>query len=171
MAFLCAGYTRIRIHRTGARDFVSRCLFCKSRLREKGQKEHFPLEVIMPVRKVSNRGGNIIGSFPPQIKGEKVRYESTIERDLVYFFKFDPTVITYHAQPMVITGTDAEGNTHTYTPDFLAVRTDRKEIIECKPEALINSSHAQQQIAIGQEWAANNNHEFSIFTDTTLLSR
>lgn len=122
----------------------------------------------MPVRKVSNRGGNIIGSFPPQIKGEKVRYESTIERDLVYFFKFDPTVITYHAQPMVITGTDAEGNTHTYTPDFLVVRTDRKEIIECKPEALLNSSHAQQQIAIGSEWAANNNHDFAIVTDTNL---
>ena len=122
----------------------------------------------MVVRKVSNRGGNIIGSFPPQIKGEKVRYESTIERDLVFFFKFDPTVITYHAQPMVITGTDAEGNTHAYTPDFLVVRTDRKEIIECKPEALLNSSHAQQQIAIGREWAANNNHDFAIVTDTNL---
>jgi hypothetical protein len=122
----------------------------------------------MPVRKVSNRGGNIIGSFPPQIKGEKVRYESTIERDLVYFFKFDPAVIAYHAQPMVIVGTDSEENTHTYTPDFLVVRTDRKEIIECKPEALLNSSHAQQQIAIGQEWAANNNHDFAIVTDTNL---
>ena len=124
----------------------------------------------MPVRKVSNHGGNIIGSFPPQIKGEKVRYESTIERDLVFFFKFDPAVITYHAQPMVITGTDAEGNTHTYTPDFLVVRTDRKEIIECKPEALLNSSHAQQQIAIGREWAANNNHDFAIVIDTNLRS-
>jgi len=124
----------------------------------------------MPVRKVSNRGGNIIGSFPPQIKGEKVKYESTIERDLVYFLKFDPTVITYHAQPMVITGTDAEENAHTYTPDFLVVRNDRKEIIECKPEALINSSHAQQQIAIGREWAANNNHDFAIVTDTNLRS-
>jgi len=117
---------------------------------------------------VSNRGGNIIGSFPPQIKGEKVRYESTIERDLVYFFKFDPTVITYYAQPMVIVGTDAEGNAHTYTPDFLVVRTERKEIIECKPEALLNSSHAQQQIAIGREWAANNNHDFAIVTDINL---
>ncbi len=122
----------------------------------------------MPVRKVTNRGGNIIGSFPPQIKGEKVRYESTIERDLVYFFKFDPAVITYYAQPMVIVGTDAEGNTHTYTPDFLVVRTNGKEIIECKPEALINSSHAQQQIAIGQEWAANNDHDFAIVTDANL---
>ncbi len=124
----------------------------------------------MPVRKVSNHGGNIIGSFPPQIKGEKVRYESTIERNLVYFFKFDPTVITYYAQPMIITGTDTEGNTHTYIPDFLVVRTDRKEIIECKPEALINSSHAQQQIAIGREWALNNNHDFAIVTDTNLHS-
>ena len=124
----------------------------------------------MPVRKVSNRGGNIIGSFPPQIKGEKVRYESTIERDLVFFFKFDPTVMTYHAQPMVITGTDAEGNSHTYTPDFLVVRTNSKEIIECKPEALLNSSHAQQQIVIGSEWAANNNHDFAIVTDTNLHS-
>lgn len=124
----------------------------------------------MPVRKVSNRGENIIGSFPSQIKGEKVKYESTIERDLVYFLKFDPTVITYHAQPMVIPGTETEGSTHTYTPDFLVVRTDRKEIIECKPEALINSSHAQQQIAIGQEWAANNDHDFAVVTDTNLRS-
>src|SRR6266699_3324209 len=128
------------------------------------------MELAMPVRKVSNRGGNITGSFPSQIKGEKVKYESTIERNLVFFFKFDPTVITYHAQPMVITGTDAEENTHTYTPDFLVVRTDRKEIIECKPEALLNSSHAQQQIAIGQQWAANNNHDFAIVTDTNLRS-
>ncbi len=122
----------------------------------------------MPVRKVSNRGGNIIGSFPPQIKGEKVRYESTIERDLVFFFKYDPTVITYHAQPMIITETITQGNTHTYTPDFLVVRTNSKEIIECKPEALINSPHAQQQIAIGQKWAAKNYHDFAIVTDTNL---
>src|SRR5260370_38242789 len=122
----------------------------------------------MPVRKVSNRGGNIIGSFPPQVKGENVKYESTIERDLVYFLKFDPTVITYHAQPMVITGTDAEGNTHTFTPDFLAVRTDRKEIIECKPEALISSSHALQQIAIGCEWDDKHNHNIAISNVTYL---
>ncbi len=124
----------------------------------------------MPVRKVSNRGGNITGSFPSQIKGEKVKYESTIERDLVFFLKFDPTVLTYCAQPMVITGTDTEGNTHTYTPDFLVVRTDRKEIIECKPEELLDHPHTQQQIQLGEEWAANNDHDFAIVTDTNLRS-
>src|SRR5258708_23282648 len=122
----------------------------------------------MPVRKVSNRGGNVTGSFPPQIKGEKVKYESTIERDRVYFFKFDPTVITYYAQLMVITGTDSEGNAHTYTPDFLVVRTDRKEIVECKPEALLDHPHTRQQIKMGEAWAAANNHHFVIVTDTAL---
>jgi hypothetical protein len=124
----------------------------------------------MPVRKVSKRGRNIKGSFPSQIKGEKIRYDSTIERDLIFHFKFDPTVITYHAQPMLIIGNDAEGNVHTYIPDFLVVRNDSKQIIECKPTALIKSSHALQQIAIGQEWATNNNHDFAIVTDTNLRS-
>ncbi len=122
----------------------------------------------MPVRKVSNRGGNVIGSFPSLIKGEKIMYESTIERDIVFHFKFDPTVLTYRAQPMVITGTDTEGKVHTYTPDFLVVRTDRKEIVECKPEALLDHPHTLQQIRIGEKWAEANNHDFVIVTDTDL---
>ena len=122
----------------------------------------------MPVRKVSNRGGNVTGSFPSQIKGEKIMYESTIERDYVYILKFDPSVVTYRAQPMVITGTDTEGNDHTYTPDFLVVRTDRKEIVECKPEALLDHPHTRQQIQMGEAWAAANNHQFVIVTDTEL---
>src|SRR6266700_1238130 len=126
------------------------------------------MELAMPVRKVSNRGGNITGSFPSQIKGEKVKYESTIERDLVFFFKFDPTVLTYYAQPMVITETDTEGNTHTYTPDFLVVRIDRKEIVECKPEELLDHPHTQQQIQLGEAWAESNNHHFVLVTDMEL---
>jgi hypothetical protein len=122
-----------------------------------------------PVRKANNHGNNIIGTFPSlKMWGKKIKCESTIELDLLPFLEYDPTVITYHAQPMVITGTDAEENVHTYTPDFLVVRNDRKEIIECKPEALINSLHALQQIAIGQQWAANNDHDFAIVTDTNL---
>lgn len=122
----------------------------------------------MPVRKVSNRGGNVTGSFPSQIKGEKILYESTIERDYVYFLKFDPTVLTYHAQPMVITGPDTGGNEHTYIPDFLVIRTDRKEIVECKPEDLLDHPHTRQQIQLGEAWAAANNHHFVIVTDTVL---
>ncbi len=123
----------------------------------------------MPVRKVSNRGGNIIGSFP-SLKMEPIiiDYESTIERHLLPFLEYDPTVKEYHAQPMVITATDTEGKTHTYTPDFLVIRTSGKEIVECKPEALVGGSNAQRQIQMGLAWADANGHDFVIVTDTDL---
>lgn len=95
-------------------------------------------------------------------------YESTIERDYVFFLKFDAAVLTYRAQPMIITGTDTEGNPHSYVPDFQVVRTDRKEIVECKPEALLDHPHTRQQIQMGEVWAADNNHQFVIVTDTEL---
>jgi TnsA endonuclease N terminal len=122
----------------------------------------------MPVRKVSNWGGNIIGSFPSLKMKPSVKYESTIERDFLYFLEYDSTVVKYHAQPMVITATDTEGKAHTYTPDFQVVRTDRKEIIECKPEELLDQPHTQQQIRMGEAWADANNHYFVIVTDTDL---
>ena len=37
----------------------------------------------MPVRKVSNRGGNTIGHFPSLKMGRMIDYESLIERDLI----------------------------------------------------------------------------------------
>lgn len=122
----------------------------------------------MPVRKLGNRSGNIRGSFPTLIKGEKVMYQSTIERDYVFFLKFDPSVLTYRAQPMIITGIDTEGNAHSYIPDFQVVRADRKEIVECKPEELLDHPHTRQQIHIGEAWADSNNHHFVIVTDTDL---
>ena len=95
-------------------------------------------------------------------------YESTIERDYVFFLKFDAAVLTYRAQPMIITGKDTEGNPHSYVPDFQVVRTDRKEIVECKPEELLDHPHTQQQIQLGEAWADANNHHFVIVTDTVL---
>jgi hypothetical protein len=123
----------------------------------------------MAVRKVSNWGGNIIGSFPSlKMEPLQIDYESTIERDLLPFHEYDPTVIAYYAQPMVIVGTDMEGEKRRYTPDFLVIRTSCKEIVECKPETLINGPDAQRQIYMGQAWADANSHDFVIVTDTSL---
>ena len=122
----------------------------------------------MPVRKVSNWGGNIIGSFSSLKMKMSIKYESTIERDFLYLLEYDSTVIAYYAQPMIITARDAEEKEHTYIPDFLVERTDRKEIIECKPEELLNQPHAQQQKQMGEEWAHANGHHFVMVTDTDL---
>lgn len=122
----------------------------------------------MPVRKVGNWGGNIIGSFSSLKMKKSVKYESTIERDFLYHLEYDSTVIAYHAQPMIITATDSEGKEHSYIPDFQVVRTHRKEIVECKPEELLDQPHTQQQKQIGEAWAYANGHHFVMVTNTDL---
>jgi hypothetical protein len=122
----------------------------------------------MPVRRVSNRGGNIIGSFPSLKNGHPVPYESTIERDLLYFLEYDRTVRHYTMQPLVITGVDAAGTPHTYTPDALIERTSGRTLVECKPAAKRDDPHTQQQLALGQHWADANTCDFVLITDTDL---
>lgn len=122
----------------------------------------------MPVRHPRNWGGNIIGSFPSLKRGQPVPYESTIERDLLFFLEYDPTVLLYEMQPLTITITDEDGTTHRYTPDVQIIRTTGRELVECKPAALLDRSDAQRQITIGQAWAEVNDHDFVVVTDKDL---
>ncbi len=122
----------------------------------------------MSVRQVRNYGGNVIGSFPSFKLHKKIPYESTIERDLLFFLEYDPTIVDYQAQPFVITNTSLDGTSHTYTPDFFVLRTTGKEIVECKPAHHIQQDHTKQQIAIGQTWADVNDHTFVLITDVDL---
>lgn len=95
-------------------------------------------------------------------------YSSTIERDCLYEFEYDPAVQRYRAQPFTITGTTPDGHAHRYTPDYLVIRHDGREIVECKPAARLDAPHTQQQIALGTTWAAENGHDFRVVTDTEL---
>jgi hypothetical protein len=56
----------------------------------------------MPVRKVSNRGGNIIGRFPSLKLERMVDFESLIERDFIYMLDFDSDVVSFTEQPLTI---------------------------------------------------------------------
>jgi hypothetical protein len=122
----------------------------------------------MPVRKPSNWGGNIIGSFPSIKLGCSVPYESTIERDLLFFLEYDRSVLRYEMQPMTITTTDINGKQQRYTPDVQVVRTSGKALIECKPAGLVDGPDAHRQITIGQAWANANDHEFVVVSDVDL---
>lgn len=122
----------------------------------------------MGVRRVRNSGGNVIGTFPSLKMREQIPYESTIERDLLFFLEYDASVIRYEAQPFVITGAAADGVEHDYIPDFLVIRPDGEEIVECKPTVRLNDAHTQQQLALGQSWADANQHLFVVVTDTDL---
>lgn len=61
--------------------------------------------------------GPIRGDFPSLKLGRMVRYNSTIERDLLYFLEFWQVVICYKEQPMTIEWIMADGQRRHYTPD------------------------------------------------------
>lgn len=122
----------------------------------------------MGIRRVRNGGGNVIGTFPSLKMREQIPYESTIERDLLFFLEYDASVVRYQAQPFAITCSSDDGTSRTYIPDFQVIRTDSKEIVECKPAAHLNDAHTQQQLVLGQAWADANQHLFVVITDTDL---
>lgn len=131
----------------------------------------------MPVRQVRYGSGHLVGTFPSYKLGNyPVPYESSIERDLLFFLEHDPTVRHYTAQPFVISGiTDPEAHAHRYIPDFLVLynadlsgHVPAPTLIECKPAGRCDSEHTRQQIALGQEWAATHAHTFRLVLDTEL---
>src|SRR5450755_3477465 len=119
-----------------------------------------------PVRKVRHHDKNIIVVFQSIKMKRSIRCESKIEGDLPHFLEYDPTVLEYYPQPFTIP--DTSGKNHHYTPDFQVIRTDRKEIIECKPKTLIYDEHTQKQIERGTAWAKANDHNFVLVTDEDL---
>lgn len=78
-----------------------------------------------PVRKIPIGTRSVTGTMPGG-----ARYESTLERDLMYILRFDLNVDSFHAQPVTITYIDAHGKQRTYTPDILIHH--RKDILPAK---------------------------------------
>lgn len=114
--------------------------------------------------------GPIRGDFPSLKLGRMVRYHSTIERDLLYFLEYWSNITWYLEQPMTITCAMPDGQVCRYTPDYEIHEETAKTLVECKPEARLESKHAQKQREIGQWWAEENGYRFVTFTDTELRS-
>jgi hypothetical protein len=123
----------------------------------------------MPVRKVSNRGGNIIGRFPSLKLERMVDFESLIERDFIYMLDFDSDVVSFTEQPLTIEY-EHEGKVLRYTPDFHVIRHGKSSLVECKPEKVVDSTRNQRKFAAGQAWCATQGWTFEVITDAQLRS-
>ena len=110
----------------------------------------------------------IRGDFPSLKLGRMVRYNSTIERDLLYFLEYRESVIWYKEQPLTIEWQQPDGQTRHYTPDYEIHKRHTKFIAECKPEAKLHGTHATQQRQIGEAWCEVNGYHFVTYTDTEL---
>lgn len=112
--------------------------------------------------------GPIRGDFPSLKLGRMVRYQSTIERDLLYYLEYWQAVTWYQEQPITLERILADGQCHRYTPDYEIHEGSVKTLAECKPTDRLESQQAQQQRRIGQAWAKENGYRFVTFTDTEL---
>lgn len=121
----------------------------------------------MAVRKVSHRGGNIIGRFPSLKVGRMVSFESLIERDFIYWLEYEPGVSWFEEQPLTLTYQE-EQRSLSYTPDFHVVTPKGHLLVECKPEQFVNSSTNQQKFAAAEAWCVSQGWRFQVVTEVQL---
>lgn len=118
----------------------------------------------MPIRKVSNRGGNVIGRFPSIKMKRMVAFESLIERDYLYLLDYELGIEWFEEQPLTIEHRHT-GEAFHYTPDFHTVEAGRNVLVECKPHALVDKEENQRKFRAARTWCAGRGWEFRIVTD------
>ena len=121
----------------------------------------------MPVRKVSNRGRNVIGRFPSLKMGRMIAFESLIERDFIYLLDYDLRVEWFEEQPLTIEYSH-DGQTLHYTPDFHLVEAGQQVLVECKPERFVDQDDNPRKFAVARAWCAARDWEFRVVTDHQL---
>jgi len=118
----------------------------------------------VPVRKVSNRGGNIIGHFPSIKLKRMVAFESLIERDYLYLLDNEAGIEWFEEQPLTIEYWH-ESKTLHYTPDFHIVEAGKNVLIECKPFALVDRDENQRKFRAAHAWCIDQGWSFRIVSD------
>jgi hypothetical protein len=118
----------------------------------------------MPVRTVSNRGGNIIGKFPSIKMRRMIAFESLLERDFIYLLDYEADVEWFEEQPLTIEY-QHEGRIRRYTPDFHLLERGAHVLIECKPECFADKDENRRKFAAAGEWCLEHHWMFRIVTD------
>lgn len=123
----------------------------------------------MRVRKNRGRTTNFIGKFPSLKLNRIILWRSLLERDYLHLLEFDPDVVYYKEQPFQIDSINDD--VHNYTPDFLVERTDKRQIIEVKPEQYVtNEENAVLYLSLASVCRAKG-YEFLVVTDTMVRAQ
>ncbi len=118
----------------------------------------------MPVRKVSNRGGNVVGRFPSIKMGRMIAFESLLERDFIYLLDYDDRIEWFEEQPLTIEYQQDDQVLH-YTPDFQLLEAGQSVLVECKPERFVDTDENRRKFVAAQAWCAQRGWEFRVVTD------
>lgn len=135
----------------------------------------------MRISHKNRKGGYTYGSssgyYP--FKGEKsVWYESLLERDLLILLEYNDMVLDVEEQPVTIEYSNHNGNTVTYTPDYLVIFKPlplhstqsiypKSLLIEVKPyKELKKKFHEYRpRFKIATRYAQKNDYIFKLYDD------
>lgn len=122
----------------------------------------------MSVRKPKNSGTlKNIGKFPSLKNKKIVWFESLLERDFIYLIEFDKQIIRYEEQPFKIKY-KLNQKSHSYTPDFLIERQNKKQIIEVKPQIKTEKEEFIVFSSSMKKLLASEGYEYLVVTDSTI---
>ena len=120
------------------------------------------------VRRVVSTGKNIRGVITNKA-GRLVQFESWAERALLLRLERDRSVVDYGSQPERFEYLDAQGQRHTYTPDFIVWRVDnRVEIHEVTLEARRQRPEMQRREQAALRICRERGWQYVIHTEQTL---
>ncbi len=120
------------------------------------------------VRRVAPIGGNLRYTVTGKTD-QTVQCESFQERKLTLCFDRDPGIRTYTSQPERLRYLDAEGKTHTYTPDFMVWRvTGEIEIHEVTLTTRAAERRMQERTAAAQAICKERGWRYIVHTEATL---
>lgn len=111
----------------------------------------------------------MVGRFPSLKMQRMVAFESLIEQDYLFLLDFEPAVLGYFEQPIQIEYIWEEKK-HHYTPDFHVIRKTGEELVECKPQKMIDYDDNQRKFKIAREWCQNQGWRFQVVTDEEIRS-
>jgi hypothetical protein len=124
----------------------------------------------MVFRKITNKGGvkKYIGLFPSFTLGKTIWYEGHYERDYLHLLEFDfSDVLNVIGQPCRFYYS-VNGKRRRYTPDFLVVRRNKKQIVEVKPKKKAEQEKYQIPFKVAFELSGQNGYEFLVVTEFTI---
>lgn len=140
------------------------------------------MKISLKNRKIGYTYGSVSGVYSFR-KEKTIQYESLLEKDFIHLMNFNDRVLDITEQPFTITYKNKDGNTNTYTPDFLVEfkqptylnikKAVKPLLVEVKPNERILRDWAKLKPKFKQaiKLCKKHDYQFKIFNEKRIRSQ
>lgn len=114
---------------------------------------------------ISRSPYRVVYKFPSIKLGRTIYCESCLELHYAFLLDADHGDVLYFKEQPGKIRYNLDGKLHTYTPDFLVIRSNKKQIVEVKPESITSSEENIVLFRIIEPICREAGYEFIVATD------